>query len=216
MAAGVAAMAIPFFCLLAATAAGVPMVPRYAINASVGFAIAVPVAVWVFGPRNGLADVLLCLVLMVSFAVSGTNAIAAARGGFRHPYEGRSLLTAALQSGEPVAVVGLDFIHLQYYAPPDLQSAIYYPADSEAALRVLGFDTVDRGYLAAARWYPHLNVVEHRDFASRYDNFTVYGDGLFAWLPSALRADQAHVIEIGRERDTPVYKVRTSSAAEHQ
>jgi hypothetical protein len=82
-----------------------------------------------------------------------------------------------------------------------------YLADPESARRFTGSDTIDRGYLALARWVP-LPVMSYAEFVSRQRAFTVYAAGS-GWLIARLEEDGASLELAGAEAGGREYRVTT-------
>jgi len=78
------------------------------------------------------------------------------------------------------------FHRLSFYAQRDLANRLVYVADPHISIRYLGHDTVDRGLLDLASWFP-LRVVWWREWWSLHPFSVVYGYvGDWTWVTFAL------------------------------
>ena len=189
-------VASPMVMLMVARATHAPFVPRYGLIAVVGVALALPLLVRRLAPRGSLAEVILLLLLSAPLAQG-----IAARDRPRtspDPFAERPLLVEALRRSRPVVASGsLTYLQLWYYAPPEDRAHLVYLADPDAALRFTGADTIDRGYLALARWTT-LPVERYSEFVAAHPEFTVYTAGS-GWLLIALEEQGTSIAPRGSE-----------------
>jgi hypothetical protein len=145
------------------------------------------VAARMLGGR-ALPGFLLTVALGVGFAYSSTEIPPA-----RNPFDGEPLLREALEQG-PVAVPdGQLFLQMWHYAPEPLKSRLLFLADDEAALKYMGFDTIDGGIRVLRDW-SSVGVVEYRNFASPGREFFVYQNTARpGWVIPKVAADGATV-----------------------
>jgi hypothetical protein len=198
---------IPALGVLIGTVADVAFTPRYVLFAIVGFAIAIPLASWRLTRGNHLADAVLCLTLILPFVKEAGQTLQAERWILANPVADRRLIMRRLTSPEPLVLsCGIDYLQLWYYAPPELQNRAFYVAEPEAELRETHTDTVDRGYLALARW-TSVPVTDYSAFAANHQTFHLYVCGP-DWLTSRLRADGAWMREVEREAGGQLFDVR--------
>jgi hypothetical protein len=205
VAAGLTTLAIPLVGVLLGVYVTGTFTARYAMPLAVGVSLVLPIGIRWINPAGGLAEVILCLLLSFSFGTSVYDAWREPRGPFADPFATRPLLVQAVQEPGPVAVAGrLQFVQFWYYAPSELRSRIVYLADPEASVRFRGTDTVDRGYLALARWTP-VTVELFAEFVERHDSFRVYTGGS-GWLLDKLRKERWALDQLGRERGGELYR----------
>jgi len=160
-------------------------VPRYVLSAVPGLSIGAALLLWRCNTRQTIAELVACLTAVI---VATSSVIGAVRSAGRpyDPLAGRALLVGSLRSPEPTVVAGsLQYLQYWYYLPPELKTRVTYLADPDEALRRTGSDTIDRGYLALARWVP-VRVDAYSTFLSRHRSFRVY-DGGSGWLLDALK-----------------------------
>jgi hypothetical protein len=82
-------------------------------------------------------------------------------------------LQSESESELPIVVADIHtFMKLVYYAPRDIAARFVYLAAPEAALRHLGFTTVDRGMLDLKPWF-HLKVEEYGSYVASQQRFLV-------------------------------------------
>lgn len=207
VAAGLAALMIPAIGVLIGTVADAAFAPRYVLFAIVGFAITIPLATWRLTPGHRLADVVLCLTLILPFVKEAGRTLQADRWVLANPVADRGVLARQLTGTEPLVLsCGIDYLQLWYYAPPEAQNRALYVADPEAELRQTHTDTVDRGYLALARW-TSVPVTDYSSFIADHQTFHLYVCGP-DWLTSRLRAAGAWMREVEHEPGGQLFDVR--------
>jgi hypothetical protein len=91
--------------------------------------------------------------------------------------------------------------------PADQRHHVVYVADPGSELRTTGTDTIDRGYLALARWTPLAAVVHYDTFVREHRSFHLYVCGP-SWLSTRLREDRALIDRVGYELGCWLYRVR--------
>jgi hypothetical protein len=208
--AGLASLAIPALGVLVGSSMGIPFVPRYVLFAVVGLALVIPLTVWRIGADGGLAEIALCLGLTAVFVSDAAAGLTGDRFVFRDPTAGRPLLAERLARQEPVVFAGgISYLELWYHLPPDQQRQAIYLADPQMELRATGSDTIDRGYLALARWTA-VPIVAYETFAREHRAFDVYACGR-DWLVLRLRREGASLGEVTAEAGCWLYRARLPS-----
>jgi hypothetical protein len=188
LAAGVLFLAIPLAAVAGALLVTHMFAVRYALIALAGFSFLVPmVAAHVSGGR-ALPGFLLAAAVAAGFGYFSMEIPPA-----RNPFDGEPLLREALQQG-PVAVPdGQLFLQMWHYAPEPLKSRLLFLADNQAALKYMGFDTIDGGIRVLRDWST-VSVVEYQSFARPGREFLVYQNTLRpGWLISKAIDDGASV-----------------------
>jgi hypothetical protein len=200
IAAGVTALALPVVAVALGRLTGA-FTPRYALSGVVGCALVVPLTLCWLSRGSRIVATLLLVALTIGVTQSSIDA-------FRHPprlsdpVAERPILSAQLRDTSPVVVTGgVQFLQLWYYAGPDLRLRLWYIADPARAEHYLGADTVDRGFVALARW-ASLGIKPYD--ALRQTSFVMYDDGT-GWLPKQLRDDGIVGKEVGRELGARVF-----------
>ena len=174
--AGLTSLAIPAVGVLLG-AFGVPFAPRYVLFGAVAIAVTLPLAAWRLTSSSGSGDLVLFLAMLLPFGWDAGRTLLSAKAGFVDPVENRPMLRQALHEPQPVGLAGgIGYLELWYYLSPAEQPRAIYVADPRSELQQTGSDTIDRGYLALARWTP-VPVVP-------YDEFVV---GASVVLPVRLR-----------------------------
>jgi hypothetical protein len=100
----------------------------------------------------------------------------------------RSIATLLRQVRDaPIVVSEVSVFHrLSFYGRRDLADRLVYVADPHLSVRYLGHDTVDRGLLDLAPWFP-LKIVWWREWWNDHPTSLVYGYvGDWTWLTFAL------------------------------
>jgi hypothetical protein len=208
LAAGLTALAVPVLGVALGGALSGGLVPRYVLPAAVAFAIAIPYLVWRFAPRNGWADAVLCGVLVAAMAHTVVDSLRPGRFVFRSPLADRGVLGEALAGPDPVVVTGgLVFLQFWYYAPSAMRQQLTYVADPDAALRLTGSNTIDRGLMAIARWAP-VRVEPYDAFVASHPSFLVYAHGS-GWILERL-AEAGADVGPGQGGDSSAQLMRVS------
>jgi len=207
VAAGLTTLAIPAVAMAIGSVAGRPFAPRYVLFAVVGFAAVIPLTTWRLTSNSSLADLVLCLTLLLPFAKDVAGSLEGVRFASPNPLEGRPQLAQRLVGSDPIVLsAGLAYLQFWYYMPADQRQHVVYVADPRSELRTTGTDTIDRGYLALARWTP-LAVVDYNTFVREHRAFHLYVCGS-SWLGARLREDRALIDRIGYELGCWLYRVR--------
>jgi hypothetical protein len=186
--AGVLFLAIPLVAVAAALLVTHMFTMRYALFALAGFSFLAPmVAAHMWGGR-ALPGFLLMAALAAGFSYVSVEIPPS-----RNPFDGEPLLRDALQQG-PVAVPdGHLFLQMWHYAPEPLKSRLLFLADNEAAVKYMGYDTIDGGIRVLRQW-SSAGVVEYQSFASPGREFFVYQNTLRpGWLIPKVVDDGATV-----------------------
>ena len=202
--AGLMTLGIPALAVLLGVYVTGTFTSRYALPLAVGVSLVAPVAVRWINPAGGLAEVFLCAWLCFNFGASVYQSLRQPATRFPDPFLSRPLLAKAMHDPAPVAVAGrIQFLQYWYYTPADLRARLVYLADADAAVKYRGSDTVDRGYLALARWTP-VPVEPYADFVRRHGTFRVYTGGS-GWLLDKLREERWTLERLGREPGAQLY-----------
>lgn len=165
---------------------------RYALIALVGFCLLLPmVAAYYFSGRS-FPGFLLFAALTVGLVFQAIDFPRA-----RNPYENEPLLHDALARGPVVIPDGQLFLQMWRYAPEPLKSRILYVTDSGAAVKYMGFDSLESGLRVLTPW-SSVKVVEYRQFALPGREFTVYQNTLRpGWLIPKIAAEGASLKVVG-------------------
>lgn len=190
LAAGVLFLAIPMAAVAAALLVTHMFTMRYALIALAGFSFLAPMVAAHMLRGRALPGFLMTAALGMGFAYSSMEIPPS-----RNPFDGEPLLREALQQG-PVAVPdGQLFLQMWHYAPEPLKSRLLFLADNQAALKYMGFDTIDGGIRDLRPW-SSVQVVEYRSFARPGREFLVYQNTLRpGWLISKV-VDEGATVEL--------------------
>jgi Dolichyl-phosphate-mannose-protein mannosyltransferase len=132
-----------------------------------------------------IGPALTCALCIVLFAQQWRELRAGQISTFRQT---KSIATRLRQVRDaPIVLSEVTVFHrLSFYANRDLASRLVYVADPHLSVRYLGQDTVDRGLLALAPWFP-LKVMWWSEWWSVHPFSLVYGYvGEWTWLTFAL------------------------------
>jgi len=203
IACAITTLLIPLWANLVSSLVSGAFVPRYAMSTVVGFCLVGPILVARI--RNGLAQPLFCLCLVLAFVYSFRD-VRPKGAAFQSPTAYRPLLATALSKSTPVVVTGTLYLQMWYYAPPESRRWLSYVADPSAALRLIGTDTLERDYLVLRNWYP-VNIQDYGAFVDAHPRFLVYSVEALNWLPARLAEDHAVLRELGQESGATLYEV---------
>ena len=171
-------------------------VPRYVISGVVGLSLVIPLIVWQRHTRGGIGEFLLCGFLVFAF-VDSVGPSLKATPAFVDPFQSKPMLQGAITNGPGVvSSSSLQFLQHWYYTPNALKGRIRYLADVERAKRVMGSDTIDRGYLALHRWTA-VPIEPYDGFVAGHREFRVHEAGS-GWLLRELDDIGAQRTELGR------------------
>jgi hypothetical protein len=158
---------------------------RYALIGLTGFCLLAPMlAAHLLGGR-ALWGFLMFGVAAVGLGFATIDTILPQQ----NPFDAEPILQQALRQG-PVAIAdGQLFLRMWQYAPVELKSRMFFIADNEAAVKYLGFETIDGGMRALVPW-SSISLVEYADFAKPGREFLVYQNTLRpGWLLSKVVDD---------------------------
>ncbi len=175
--AGVLFLAIPTVAVGGALLVTHMFTTRYALLALAGFAFLAPMAAaHLTGGRVMLG------FLMTAALLAGFGLVTIDISGLENPFGQEPVLEKALQK-EPVVISdGQLFLQMWQYAPEPLKPRLEFLADDEAAIRYMGFDTIDEG-LRVLRPWTSARVVDYRDFFAPGREFLIYQSTLRqGWL----------------------------------
>jgi dolichyl-phosphate-mannose-protein mannosyltransferase len=181
---------------------------RYLIFSVAGLMAALPLLVWAVAPANGAIDlvaVVACLATLVGLsrhALSNTTPPS-------DSIDARSIVAERMKTADPLIVTGaVDYLSVWYYTPAEFQPRVIYLADPAAELDATGSDTVDRGYLALARW-TLVPVMPLADFVQTHRRFWLYALGTEdKWIEPRLRSWSASFTPAGGDRSGRLFDVQ--------
>ncbi|HWB83405.1 MAG TPA: glycosyltransferase family 39 protein [Bryobacteraceae bacterium] len=178
-------LVIPALAVMGALLVTHTFTPRYAEMALAGFALLAPIAVAYGAGGRALPGFLLMLAAAVGLGIVTLGDLEAPR----NPFDGEPILRQALTDGPVVIPDGQLFLQMWYYAPQSLKPRLLFLADSAAAVRYMGFDTIDDGIMVLRPW-ARISAMEYSRFATPGREFLVYQNTLRpAWLLQKIVAD---------------------------
>jgi len=206
--AGLACLAIPACAVLIARTIGHNvLVPRYVMFATAGFALVLPLLVWRVAPATGVVDAVIFTVLVLLFTRTLWRTFEPRRLVYVDRMAQYPLLTKQIDTGELTVVTGgTDFVELWYHTPRDRRAHLVYLADPEHELQLTRTDSVDRGYLALARW-SGVSILPADPFLASHRDFAFYDCGA-SWIRTRLQDLGASFDERGHDRKGTLYRVR--------
>jgi hypothetical protein len=161
-------LALPLAAIVAALFVTHMFTPRYAIIGVAGVCLLIPMLAAEFTGTRSRTGVLMATVLAWAALVTLAD-----HGGSADPFAGEPALNAALEQGPVVIADGQLFLQMWHYAPERLKPHILFLTDAAAALRYMGFNTIDSGVIPL-RSYSTVQVLDYRTFAAANREFLVY------------------------------------------
>jgi hypothetical protein len=159
---------------------------RYALPGLIGVCLLTPMLVAELPGRRAAAGVALFGVLTWGTIVRSLD-----HPSDGNPFERETILRDALNRGPVVIPDGQLYLQMWYYAPAQYRSRLIFLADSAAAVKYMGYDTIDGGLLALRGW-ADVKVVEYAEFARGTREFTLYQTSLRpGWVLARVVADGA-------------------------
>jgi hypothetical protein len=178
---------------------------RYVLPGLVGFCLLVPMLVAEFTGRRSAAGVALFGVLAWGMAVRSLD-----HPSEGNPFAGEPILSEALERGPVVIPDGQLFLQMWQYAPERLKSRLIFVTDNDAAVKYMGYDTIDLGVRVLRPWAA-IHTLEWSEFARDTREFTVYQTSLRpGWvLPRAVAGGAAvQVTRTGLFRELAIVRLR--------
>jgi hypothetical protein len=182
--AGVLFLAIPVAAVVGALLVTHMFTFRYALIGLTGFCLLAPLlAAHLLGGRA------LWGLVMLAVAVVGLGFAAIDIPARQNPFDAEPILQEALRQG-PVAIPdGQLFLRMWHYAPAEWKPRLFFLADNQAAVKYMGFDTIDAGMRGLVPW-SQIPLVEYTDFATPGREFRIYQNSLRpGWLLSKVVDD---------------------------
>lgn len=175
VAAAVGLLGVPLVAMALAMTVTNGFAHRYALYPVIGFGMLLPPAAWrMFGGRT-LPGLGVAGLLFASFGVAVMQdylAQSRERAGV-----GADIRWVAEHAGGDTPIVlteAMQFYRMSFYAPRGLASRFVYLADPEASRRLMKHDTIDRGLIDLAPWFP-LNAPRYREWLAAHPQFYAYG-----------------------------------------
>ena len=166
--AGALFLAIPTVAVAGALSITHMFTPRYALFALAGFAYLLPMLASRLLRTHSLFGLLLTCVLIAPLALHAVPS-----GGVPNPYLQEPMLAKA-SADEPVVIPdGRLFLQMWYYAPANVKSRLLYVTDRDAAIKYMGFDSIDYGLMLLRPW-TSARIIEYRSFFAPGRRFLVY------------------------------------------
>jgi 4-amino-4-deoxy-L-arabinose transferase-like glycosyltransferase len=193
MAAAVALALLPVAAMLLAKLYTGAFVDRYALAAVAGVSVVLGFAPAIYEQPERRPSALAAIVLFTYFLLAQGAALPRFLSG--PPV----LEKFSLPGESPVVVTdGRVFLQLVHYCP-QMRPRLYFLADSQAALKYIGYTTVDDA-LPSMTSYVSMNVEPYGQFVAAHKEFQVYGPygTPYDWTIARLVDDGAHLELQGR------------------
>jgi len=183
--AGVLFLAIPVAAVAGALLVTHMFTPRYVLFTLTGFAYLIPMLAARLTKGRTLVGFLLTIVAMI-----GLGMMTLTVPPVRNPFLQEPILAKALETGDVVIPDGQLFLQMWQYAPARLKSRILFVADSAAAVKYMGFDSIDDG-LRVVRPWSTARIIDYRDYFAPGREFLVYQNTLRpGWLLSRVLQEE--------------------------
>jgi dolichyl-phosphate-mannose-protein mannosyltransferase len=203
MAAATTLALLPIAAMLLAKLYTGAFVDRYALAAVAGVSLVFAFAIAIYEEPGRRVSALLAVTFFSYFLISQVLAVP-------RFVAGPAVLTKLSLPGESPVVVsdGRVFLQMHHYCP-QLRSRLFFLADHNAAMKYMGFTTVDDALPSMAS-YISMNVAAYGQFVAAHKEFQVYGPygSLYDWTVSRLVDDGAQVILQSRVGPYPLFQVR--------
>jgi hypothetical protein len=184
--AGVLFLAIPTMAVIGALLVTHMFTFRYALIGLTGFYLLAPMLAAHFLGGRALWGLTMLAVTAVGLGFATIDVPPR-----QDPFDDEPILREALRQGPVVIPDGQLFLRMWHYAPADSKARLLFLADNDAAVKYMGFDTIDGGMRGLVRW-SSMPLVEYKDFAAPGREFLVYQNSLRpGWLLSKVVDDGA-------------------------
>lgn len=210
--AGLTTLTIPIAAVLLGVFVTRVFVARYALAATFGIAVVMPLALSRFGRSRVLTGLVTCLLLAGTVAYIYRDVRPGESRTLASPMSYRPMLARALAASTPVVVTGTLYLQIWYYSSPVERESLHCVASPALALRFLGSDTVDRGYRVLRMW-SSARVDDYVEFVTHHSRFALYDVQTLTWLPQKLAEDGAVMRKVGTESGATLYEVTFPDAA---
>ncbi len=180
---------IPIICVISAKFVTGAFTDRYAIAAVIGFSVLFAlIAAKLFG-NSALLPAVLVICFLGCFALLEFKTVQQVSGNSSD----NEIKLFREQAESNLPIIAADphtFIELAHYAPPEITSRLIYLADPDAALKLLGHNSVERGMNDLLKPWFHLNIVDYKSYTAAHPRFFVYGKlGFLDWVIPKLKED---------------------------
>jgi len=202
-------MAIPVVAVTVCMIVGAPFTYRYALPAVIGFSVVFALGAHsLLNDRPQIAAILLFAIcaFFVSLGIRVSGVLVAAREATA---QANKFLQTAPYLDLPIAVSDQhEFVTLAYYGSPDVTRRLVYLASPDASLRHLGHDSVEKGLLALAPWFP-VKVERYESFIASHEHFLTYGNAVhfLNWLLPELASTDLRMELVKANASTQLFLV---------
>lgn len=202
---GALLVCVPLASVIAAILVTHAFTPRYGVLGLAGFCMLAPMLAAELCGRRSVIGVLMAGVLGWGALVTLFD-----HGDARNPFVDEQALVEALQQG-PVAISDGQ-LHLQmwHYAPAALKSRVVFVTNPAAALKYMGFDTIDNS-APSLHEFGGMPMERYQDWVKDNREFWVYRNlARPEWITHQLLADGAvlEVRSVGFRREMVKVRVR--------
>lgn len=103
-----------------------------------------------------------------------------------------------------------NFLVFSHYAPPEIRDRLVYLADTEASMRYLGFDSIERGMFDLLKPWFRLNVQPYRNYLASKNDFLLIVDSsdFLNWILTDLPSTGRHIELRGRSKPFQLFLVK--------
>jgi hypothetical protein len=211
-AAGFVALSLPAAGWLLAHLVGYDVfIPRYVLFTVIGLVVGLVLGVWRAGPANGAAEAAAFVLVAAMFCRLLWQTFEPGQFVYERPVARHRILADTMAKGDRVVVTGgVEFLALWYDASPDERTRLMYAADPEQERAQTRTDSIDRGYLALARW-SDVPIVDAAEFVTARHDFELYDFGS-SWLVPRVRAAGGVLLPIAHDSSGSLYRVHFGAA----
>ena len=165
---GAALVCIPLIAVIAALTVTHAFTPRYGVLGLAGFCLLAPLLAAEYSGSRRIVGMVLAAVLGWGVVVTLAD-----HGDARNPFTEETALVEALKQGPVVVSDGQLHLQMWHYAPPELKPRLVFLVDEPAAVKYMGFDTLDKGGGALKKWAGATSL-PYSEFVAANRDFLLY------------------------------------------
>lgn len=204
-------LAIPFVSVAMAVFVTHAFTYRYALPATLGLGIMLPMAFkWLLRGHN-LLTLLLVLLLTLGFARRGGMVLQEVEARNQQRRQAIKMMQQNDEKALPIVCSDAHiFLVLSHYAPPEIKSRLVYLGDPERSMRYLGHNSVERGMFEMLKPWFHLNIEPYQNYLASGKGFLLIADSenFLNWILTDLPATGRHIELRGRSKQFMLFLVK--------
>ena len=180
---------------------------RYGWPAILGLVLGIAYLFRTLWPKS--SSIQLVGALLVAFAAQGVLDLEMiSKAGAARLDDQRWTKLAELSRSEPdvpvVIASGITYLEAAEYAPPELRRRLVEIVDADAAIRLVGTDSVDKENRVLAQFFP-LCVEDLAPFQAAHQRFILFSGGNYDWLTQYLVEKGYDLRLLSKVGESPIY-----------